>query len=148
MSHLNELSPAEFAKLFSKSDSAERHAAYDYYCTQVHRAVSEAPICQEYWVEKLWPVIKELNEYLDETKAEEERMEPIYKAADKVTNAFVAIIESRGPIPDLVYKKLCDAMVEWAGPLNFHLEGNDLDEHITEVVGDAVITEMNKRAGR
>lgn len=125
----------------------ERAQAYSEYCRLLSRAINEGQVGRSDRILRLYPIIREINDEIDEIEEEEARMKPAYEAADKVVDAFADLVDSRDAMPARVHKKICDLLVEWVGDVDFRLSGELLKEHsLRPTLGDAVVEEVVKRS--
>ena len=138
------------------AQTAKRLQAYKTYCKMLHPALRKDPARAESdLLLRLYPIIYSINDELDapdrgsEALTEEQRMEPIYEAADKLVDAFADILDLRDAMPAPIFERIRELLIEWFGEdgLDFRLVGEPLKEHsLRPTLGDAVIEHMLKMA--
>lgn len=74
------------------------------------------------------------------------RMQPIYIAADKIVDAFAAIVEARDVMPESLRERACDILRDWVGDVDLELTGDALHDHLCNSLGNAVVNELLKKA--
>ena len=135
----------------SNDQTPECHEAYHTYCKMLDRAIHEGHVWRPDLVLRLYPIIRDINDEIDECHEWEKRMQPIYEAADKVVDAFGAILDARAAMPAPFYDRIRDLLIEWFGEdaFDFRLAGEALREHsLRPTLGDAVVEHMLKETER
>ncbi|HZF41322.1 MAG TPA: hypothetical protein VE715_21040 [Blastocatellia bacterium] len=137
---------AERIAELARSQTPEGQQAYTEYCNLLERAVREGQIGRSDRILQLYPIVREINDEIDEAIEESKVMEPIYAAADKIVDAFADIIDLRDAMPADFHAQICRLLVGWVGEVDFRLSGEELKEHsLRPTLGDAVCDELVKR---
>lgn len=125
----------------------ESTKVYGEYCRLLNRAVKEGQVGTPERIRALYPILREINDEIDEIHEEAERMQPIYEMCDKIVDAFADIIDSRDAMPPDLHAQVCRLLVGWVGEVDFRLSGEELKEHsLRPTLGDAVCEHMLKMA--
>jgi hypothetical protein len=127
-------------------NTPEATEAYSEYCRLLNRALHEGQIGRTDRILQLYPIVREINDEIDEAVEESRIMEPIYAAADRIVDAFADIIDLRDAIPPDFHAQICRLLVGWVGEVDFRLSGEELKERsLRPTLGDAVCDELVKR---
>ena len=129
----------------ARRQTPEGEQAYSEYCRLLERAVSEGQVGRTDRILQLYPIVREINDEIDEHIEQDRLMKPIYVAAEKIVNAFADIIDLRDAIPDDFHAQICRLLVGWVGEVDFRLGGDELKDSLTPTLGEAVCDELVKR---
>lgn len=122
----------------------EARQAYAEYCRLLNRALTEGQV--GFYIREFYPIIRKINDDLDEEREQYRLMQPIYAAAGKIVDAFADIIDLRDAMPPDFHAQICRLLVGWVGEIDFRLSGEGLkEESLRPTLGHAVCEEMAKR---
>ncbi|MEP7343214.1 MAG: hypothetical protein ABI977_36145 [Acidobacteriota bacterium] len=93
------------------ADAPVHKAAYDEFCRLLNRATPKGQIAREDRVRQLYPIIKSINEEIDEQERDNAMMEKYYNACEKLAAAFETLQRYREFIPPGCFNS--DALAKW-----------------------------------
>lgn len=126
------------AGLIGNFDSHGHAAAYTEYCRLLSRAMNEGRVTLPNRVLELYPIIRDINEEIDEIERENRAADEFYKACDEIAAAFATIEKYHEFIPAECFSAVKKSLTSWLDGKQLLRSPEAIIEHAPQMIADQI----------